>query len=151
MTKDEKKNTIKILPAERIPALQAMIKATKSLVDLAEREAQVLAQNDMMTFHILQEEKAFLAKRYEKLSGEFRARVEEFRGSDRGLLDRLEAMQNLLGEKAKANNETVFGIYGAAQKKTASSLLTAQELGQRSPVHIENVENQTQVNGSAGS
>lgn len=125
-----------ILPTDRPQALQTLIKATQSLIDLADREAQALAQNDMMSFNILQEEKTFLAKRYEKLSGEFRERLEEFRGMDRAQIERLEKLQTVLGQKTEANNLVVLSIYNTAQQKTQSSLLTAQELGQQKPVHM---------------
>ena len=85
----------------------------------------------MMAFNIQQEEKTILVKRYEKLAGEFRGRLEEFRGVDRGLLDRLENLQNLLGEKTLNNNIAVSNVYDNAKNKTQSSLISAQEMGQR--------------------
>ncbi|MCB1651086.1 MAG: hypothetical protein KDI46_03450 [Alphaproteobacteria bacterium] len=120
-----------ILPGDQTRALNTLIKATRDLVDLADKEAQALAVNDMMAFNILQEEKTFLVKRYEKLAGEFRGRLEEFRGVDRGLLDRLENLQNLLGEKTLNNNIAVSNVYDNAKNKTQSSLISAQEMGQR--------------------
>jgi hypothetical protein len=141
-----KKDNVKFLPTDRVQALNTLIKATQALLAMADKETQALAQNDIVTFHILQDEKEFLGGRYAKLSVEFRERLEEFRGADRGLLDRLEKMQNLLGEKTDSNNKVVMDIRDRAQNKTQSSLLTVQEMAQKRPVKMP-VDNKEQLNG----
>jgi len=135
-TAQQQQHTAQILPTERVQALNTLIKATQSLINLADREAQALAQNDMVGFHIMQDEKQYLTQRYERLSVEFRARIEEFRGSDRGLLDRLEKLQILLGERTKNNSDVVVNIRDRAQQKTQNSLLTVQELAQQKSVRF---------------
>jgi hypothetical protein len=141
-----KQDNVKFLPTDRVQALNTLIKATQALIAMADKETQALAQNDIVTFHILQDEKEFLGGRYEKLSVEFRGRLEEFRGADRGLLDRLEKMQNLLAEKTDSNNDVVMDIRDRAQRKTQSSLLTVQEMAQKRPVKMPAEDKET-LNG----
>lgn len=128
--------TAQTLPQDKTQAINTLIQSTKALINIAEREGQLLAQNDMINFYVLQDEKELLAKRYEALSQEFRARLEEFRGIDHALLDRLENAQRTLGEKATHNNEIVEKIRERAQRKTQNSLLTVQELAQQKPVRF---------------
>jgi len=120
-----------ILPQEKSQALSALIRITQNLLHLADSEAQALMQNDLTSFAILQDEKSQIAEHYAAASKEFRARIEEFRGADRTLLNRLEALQKDLGEKTSNNNTFVSTIYSRALLKTQSALITAQELGQR--------------------
>lgn len=119
-----------ILPAEPSMALNMLIRLTNTLSALADREAQALAQNDMVTFAILQDEKILVSEQYMKASEEFRSNINSYRGADRAVLDRLERLQKDLGEKTKNNNIVVKQIYDRAKDRTQSALLTAQELGQ---------------------
>ncbi|HOO82285.1 MAG TPA: hypothetical protein PK513_07265 [Alphaproteobacteria bacterium] len=123
-------NTLNVLPQEPSMALNMLIRLTNNLSVLADREAQALAQNDMVTFAILQDEKILVTEQYVAASEEFRSKLNTYRGADSSLLDRLERLQRDLGEKTKGNNEVVRQIYGRAQNRTQSALLTAQELGQ---------------------
>ncbi len=129
-----------ILANEKTQALQQLIKITQNLNDLAERESQALAQNDMLSFAILQDEKALIAEHYTAASTEFRGRLNEFRGITPALLDRLEGLQNRLGELSKHNNETIKRIYAQAKKNTQDTLISAQELGQKKPLKLSRDE-----------
>lgn len=113
-----------------VAALKALIKITQALVDFSDREGQALAKNDMLDFAIMQDEKTVLTQRYVQMSNEFRMRLEEFRGSDAALLDRLEALQKELAEKSKSNNQVIDRIQTRARQKTSDTLLSAQEMGQ---------------------
>ena len=53
-----------ILPQEPSMALNMLIRLTNNLSSLADREAQALAQNDMATFAILQDEKTLVTEQY---------------------------------------------------------------------------------------
>ncbi len=119
-----------ILPADKSGALNTLIRITKNLNALADREAMALAQNDLLSFSILQDEKEIVAQQYSRASGEFRINLNNYRGADVGLLDRLESLQKELGEKTKANNDTVAKIYERSKTKTQNALLAAQEIGQ---------------------
>ncbi len=119
-----------ILPNEKTQAMQTLIKLTKSLSDLAERESQALMQNDMLSFAILQDEKTMIAERYAQASSEFRARLNEFRGISPALLSRLESLQVQLGEISQQNNAIVARLYEQSRQNTQTTLLKAQELGQ---------------------
>ena len=132
------------LPQDKTQALHALMKATQDLITMAEKEAQVLAQNDMLGFAILQDEKNVFVERYSQLSSEFRARMNSFRGVDKALLGKLETLQDSLSEKSKANNDLVFKIYERAKAKTQTTLLTAQELGQQSNIRFDAPEPQIQ-------
>ncbi|MBX2833875.1 MAG: hypothetical protein KTR28_02780 [Micavibrio sp.] len=125
------------LPTERTQAMNALIRATQNLINVAEREAQALALNDLLTFNLLQDEKASMADRYETYSKQFRKRLNEFRGMDRGLLNRLEKLQQTLGEKTATNTKVVEKIHGRAQQKAHHSLLAAQELAQTKHVSYQ--------------
>lgn len=110
--------------------LNKLIRLTQNLSHLADREAKALAQNDMLSFAILQDEKTLVAEQYISASEDFRLNINTYRGAERDLLDRLEKLQQELGEKTSHNNTTVNHIYNRAQARTQSSLLAAQELGQ---------------------
>lgn len=127
-----------ILAREKTQAVQQLIKLTRNLADLAEREAQSLAQNDMISFAILQDEKALIAEHYAAASNEFRARLPEFRGMNPALLDRLESLQNRLGDAARQNNDTVQRLYNQSKENTQNTLISAQELGQSKPMSFAN-------------
>ncbi|MFK7838819.1 MAG: hypothetical protein AB8B83_00675 [Bdellovibrionales bacterium] len=127
-----------ILAREKTQAVQQLIKLTRNLADLAERESQALAQNDMLGFAILQDEKALIAEHYAAASNEFRARLPEFRGMNPALLDKLESLQHRLGEAARQNNDTVSRVYAQSKENTQNTLLSAQELGQSRPVQFAN-------------
>lgn len=118
-------------------SLNALIRLTQNLSNLADREAQALAQNDMLAFAILQDEKTLVAEQYMNASEEFRSNINMYRGAEPGLLDRLERLQRDLGEKTRTNNDTVQNIYGQAQARTQSSLLAAQEFGQDQRVRFD--------------
>lgn len=128
------------LPADRVQAINALIKVTQDLVALSEREAQALAQDDMMSFHIMQDEKGFLATRYERLSAEFRERLEEFRGTDPALLDRLDKLQKTLGENTTNNNVIVASIRDRSQQNTQNALFTVQEMAQQRPLTLASAD-----------
>lgn len=130
------------LPAEKSQAIGLLIRLTNNLVTLAEREARALAHNDMLAFAILQDEKSLVTEHYMKASEEFRSRLEDFRGTDKNLLDRLEQLQKLLSEKTSNNNHVVTQIYDRAQSKTQSALVTAQELGQNRVTMAANTSQQ---------
>ena len=122
--------TLPLLPTDSRQALLELIKITQKLVEMADREAQALAQDDMLSFAILQDEKSFITERYIRLCEEFHERVQEFRGVDDTMLNRLDSLQKSLGDKSRANNEIVHEIYTRAQTKTQDTLLAAQEIAQ---------------------
>lgn len=127
-----------VLAREKTQAVQQLIKLTRNLADLAERESQALAQNDMISFAILQDEKALIAEHYAAASNEFRNRLPEFRGMNPALLDRLESLQVRLGEAARQNNEAVKRLYDQSKDNTQNTLISAQELGQSKPMRFAN-------------
>ena len=130
-----------VLAREKTQAVQQLIKLTRNLADLAERESQALAQNDMVSFAILQDEKALIAEHYAAASNEFRARLPEFRGMNPALLDRLESLQVRLGEAARQNNDAVKRMYDQSKENTQNTLISAQELGQTKPTDFANDQN----------
>lgn len=123
-----------LLPSDKEQAIKILINITENLINFSEREGQVLAQNDMMSFAVMQDEKSLITERYVQISQEFRARLEEFRGADPALLDKLDAAQKTLGENAQHNNKIIDQIQARAKKNTESTLVNAQKLGQQHPV-----------------
>ena len=126
------------LPKDPVQAVQKLVKISRTLLDLSERETQALVQNDTVTFAILQDEKEMLADQYTKASEEFRSRLEDFRRTDRALLSQLESIQKKLTEKMHANAAIISQMRARAEKTTQSSLITAQELGQSKQVKFPN-------------
>lgn len=135
-----------LLPEDSGKALNMLIRLTQNLSQIADRETQALAQNDMLSFAILQDEKTLVTEQYVRASEEFRSKLNIFRGSDPALLNRLEKLQIDLGEKTKNNNESVNRIYDRAQTKTQSSLLAAQELGQNHKIEYADNKEKTANN-----
>lgn len=126
----EDTEVLEILPEDSTQAINTLIRLTKSLCLMADREASAIAHNDIMALAILQDEKEGLAEQYMKACEEFRNRVEEFRNVDKALIGRLEKLQNELGERAHSNNASAEQLYNNAKARTQSSLLAAQEIGQ---------------------
>lgn len=126
-----------LLPDNTHKAIEMMARLTEGLLEMAERETQALVQNDMFTFAILQNEKFAATEDYARAAGEFRARLESFRGTDKALLEHLETLQARLGEKMKSNNKIVAGLKNKAVESTSGSLFTVQELAQKHPVFID--------------
>lgn len=122
------------LPQDTSLALRLLIKTSEQLLDLSEKETQALIRNDMGTFAVLQDEKEIVSKKYAALAQEFHVRLEEFRPADRGLLDRLETLQNELGDKNKSNLKLIENMFNRSRDNIQSSLLTVQELAQKFPM-----------------
>ena len=118
-------------------AMQEMILISRMLFKIAERESQALAQNDLMSLAILQDEKEMATNRYQKASEEFRGRLEQFRQVPKTLVDQLEALQKQINEVMQNNNRTVLQMRESARESTQQTLITAQELGQSKPVAFE--------------
>ena len=123
-----------LLPPNKEQAIKVMMNITENLINFSERESQVLAQNDMMTLAVMQDEKTLITQRYVQLAQEFRNRLEEFRGVNPALLDKLEALQNTLSENSRHNNKILDQIQARAKKNTQNVLFSAQQLAQSYPV-----------------
>ena len=135
------------LPADTHQAMRSLLRATKGLIMLAEREHQALAKNDLMEFAILQGEKNGMAEHYAGLAQDFRRRLEDFRSADKNLLAQLEREQAALGEKTKENNALINAIIVRSRQNTKSTLLSAQELAQRFPVAFAYDQDTLAANG----
>lgn len=128
------KNEFSLLPSDTAQALKFLIMISEKLIAIAEKETQVLIQNDMMAFSIIQDEKDALSVRYARASEEFRERLEEFRNADETLIAQLEKLQNQLGEITHSNKEIVSQMFLRSKKNVNESLITAQELAQQKPM-----------------
>lgn len=114
-----------ILPADTVAAVQKLCRLTQTLIDIADRESQALIRNDSLAFAILQDEKNTQTTLYASASGEFRARLEEFRALPHGLLKRLEDLQRLLGERCRDNNIMVGALRKKAVRSSEPQILNA--------------------------
>lgn len=128
-----------ILPQEKTQAVQHLIKLTRGLIDLGEREAQALAQNDMLSFAVIQDEKEMMAEHYAQASTEFRGRIAEFRGINAALIQRLSDFQTELGDVTAQNNRTVEGIYERTKSRTRKTLEEASEISREKKVAFDAV------------
>lgn len=123
----EKNRTPKALPPGPAPAVQALTRLTQALMAIAEKETQALLRNDFLAFAVLQHEKEKAGLRYAEASGEFRARIEEFRGMDKVLLARLEKLQADLGDKFRGNQNLLGRLYESARSSVQDGLTSFSE------------------------
>ncbi len=134
-----------LLPADAGKALRTLVTYTEKLIGLTDRETQALVQNDITAFAILQDEKEKISLHYARASAEFRERLEEFRGIGDALIRQLEKLQIELGDKSRSNGRVIEQIYSRAKNNTDRSLITAQELGQKARLHLEDIEKQSDM------
>lgn len=127
-----------VLPQKTGDAMLTMMKLTQKLIDLSERETQALLQNDAFALNVTQDEKEGAAGRYMKAAQEFRARLEDFRTTDKPTLNRLEVLQNKLGEKMADNKKLIEQMYTKAHSSTHKTLFNVQELAQDQRFTFEN-------------
>lgn len=137
--------TVNLLPRDPVQAIQKMIKISQRLLDMAERETQALLQDDVLSFGVVQDEKDIIVSQYAAMSREFRERLNDFRRVDQSLLQKLEKVQNQLGDKARANNNIVTELKEKAARNTQKTLFTVQELAQIKPVHLPESDQQHQT------
>lgn len=91
------------LPDDPAQAIGDMIALTEKLTGLMEEENRALISSDSIAFLAALGSKEKTAARYQAAAQEFQARLEDFRGIDPALLDRLEATQNRLGQITREN------------------------------------------------
>lgn len=132
-------NLPRILPEEKTQAVQHLIKLTNNLVQLGEREAQALAQNDMLAFAVIQDEKIIMAEHYAAASTEFRARLPEFRGLNAEVINRLSNTQTELGDITEQNNKAVEGVYERTKERTQKTLKEASKISREKRVEFDAV------------
>lgn len=125
-----------ILAADTAQAMRELITISRSLLRMAQRESQALAQNDLMSLAILQDEKEVIGERYQQSSAEFRNRIEEFRGTDQAQLNQLDQLQKQVHENIKENSEIFIQIRDRARKTTENTLFSAQEIAQTHQVKM---------------
>ena len=92
-----------ILSKEPRQAVEEMLKITEELVARIEIETSAVATNDGTTFTMNEMNKEHAANMYTKAANEFHQRIDEFKGVDQGLVDKLEAAQKSLGQTTKNN------------------------------------------------
>ncbi len=125
-----------VLPREPERAMQHMITLSQKLINIAEAETQNLVQNDIVGFAILQDEKEKVTNSYARASREFRDRLNEFRGVERSMLDRLDALQKDLAIRTQSNNVIVKRIQNRAGDNAQKTLWNVQELAQQKVVQF---------------
>jgi len=92
-----------ILSNDPRQAVEEMIKITEELEARVEIESNAVATNDGTTFTTNEMNKEYVANFYEQAASEFRARLDEFRQVDKGLIEKLEKAQASLGQSTKNN------------------------------------------------
>ena len=97
----------KVLPASPEDAINKLIDITEQLMDLMEDESRSVALNDTVLFLSTNKEKDRLAEMYKQAAAEFHTRIEEFRTTDKALIEQLERAQNKLGDLTQANMHTL--------------------------------------------
>lgn len=126
-----------ILPESPIMALQHLIKLSRYLIEIADKECQALLIQDMMAFAVIQYEKERASEQYKQASEAFRRRVDEFRILDKAHLKQLEDLQTQLAQKMASNNVMVDNMRSKSRQTTQSTLFTVQQIAQQRPVFIE--------------
>lgn len=92
-----------LLSADPRQAVEEMIKITEELTARIEIESNAVAINDGTTFTMNEMNKEQVAEMYQKAANEFHQRLNEFREVDAGLIQKLEAAQQSLGQSTKNN------------------------------------------------
>ncbi|MCK6418093.1 MAG: hypothetical protein L6Q57_04030 [Alphaproteobacteria bacterium] len=128
----------KILPDAPLSAVQAMIKISEQLLNIAHRESQALVQQDILTLSVLQDEKEAAAHKYAAASQEFRDRLKSFRTVDKTLIRKLESLQNALADQSRANNIIVSKIQENAKRLTEKLMKPVTQINHR--IHMAAAE-----------
>lgn len=136
-------NGAPLLPHDPKAALQAIAQMANTLIDFADEETQVLIKDDWISFSSMQGSKERLAERYAQACHEFQTRIEDFRGSDQRMLNRLDALQKELGEKMQSNNVLIEQMHHRAMGNTHKTLLAVQEIAQ--DVHVRWPDNNNEA------
>lgn len=100
------------LPDDPTEAVKFVTNIAQKLIDVMEQEGRALTMQDGVSFTAAQEDKARLADQYQKSSAEFQRRIMDFRGVDRPLLDKLDAIQRELKTKTEENSAAMERISG---------------------------------------
>jgi hypothetical protein len=95
--------TEQVLSNDPRQAVEEMLKITEELVARIETETSAVATNDGTTFTMNEENKESVANVYEKAADEFHARLHDFDRVDKGLIEKLSAAQQSLGQSTKNN------------------------------------------------
>ena len=144
------------LPTDPIQAVHTIIRLSRKIIDVAQREGQALAMDDMIGFSAVQDEKEQLSIEYERASTEFHTRLEEFRGVDKALIAQMDKLQREIGEHAEQNNKMIARIVENATHKTQTTLYEAQQIAQNQHVVFpastaQKTETADSKNATAGS
>lgn len=92
-----------LLSKEPRQAVEEMIKLTNGLGHLIEVESNAVATNDGTTFTTNELGKEAAIEAYERAAAEFKARINEFRTVDKGLIAKLENAQKSLKGSTLSN------------------------------------------------
>ncbi len=119
--------------------IKSLIDTTERLIDIAEREKEAIARDDVGTFVMLQDEKEKHSEKYMSQSKHFRARAKELKDHDPASIDKMGELQELLSQKMRSNSRKILQMQENATPKqnmppplAGSTLLSAQEIGQNS-------------------
>lgn len=96
-----------VLPENPMQAIKLITDTVKELIAVMDKEAHALATNDVLTLTSIEDEKDFLAVRYEKLALQFKERVSEFKSLDPMLIQQLNQLQADLADKTESNMQTL--------------------------------------------
>lgn len=107
-----------VLPAGPQDAVQRMIRITEQLNQILDKEAMALATQDTIMFSALQEDKHKISQEYKLAADEFTQRVQTFRVVDKGLLLRMDQIQEELHRKAEASQKIMQGIIDGFKQRT---------------------------------
>lgn len=120
--------------------LQSLIRTTRLLISLTQREIQALEARDFPVFVDAQKDKAGMTRDYADACQDFQNNIERFRDTSPAMLSRVEALQTELGKLSERSNTLVKQVFTPAHGivaqdntrpiHTQATLLSAQEIGQ---------------------
>ena len=90
-----------ILPQQPGEAVKLITKTVEELLEVMEQESLAMMTKDGVSFTAAQDQKQRISERYEKMTEEFKQRIMDFRVVDKALLDKLDALQRQLADKAR--------------------------------------------------
>ena len=106
-----------ILSQDPRQAVEEMIKISEELVARIETESSSVATNDGTTFTMNEMNKEGVANMYHQAANEFRARLGEFKSVDKSLINKLNDVQESLGQSTKNNLALLEKIEEARQEE----------------------------------
>ena len=103
------------LPQDKNEAIKHLINLGLNLEGALIEEEKALITKDAQQFQAAQDKKNRRFVRYDMAAGEFKYRLDEFKGADSNLLDELETIQKRIKSQTQTNIDIMMDLIDKAQ------------------------------------